>query len=375
VPDFSAKESGLGYLFQVRYALWLILEGPEERETVLESLDDITLESEGLASELLQTKHHSVPASLTNASAELWKTPRIWSSHLSTGTVSLPRTALSLVTTAIAPSGSIASMLRREGGRNTATALEELRLHEAAFQQIGGVPEEILYDRMKTVWLGTDERGEIVWHPVFLDFARYWGFTPRLCRPYRAQTKGKVESGVKYVRRNFLCGLQGREPGSLNDLNAQLREWIWGVANQRVHGTTHERVMVRWDVEQFSLQSLAGQPPYPYVDGELRKVARDAYVDWQGSRYSVPWEYAGQEVWVQEIAGEVDIRTGRERIAMHGKAQRKHSVLTFPPHHQGIPLGARRAEGKILIHLRQSAPEVEKRSLAAYERVANGGGR
>jgi len=81
--------------------------------------------------------------------------------------------------------------------------------------------------------------------------------------------------------------------------------------------------MVRWDVEQFSLQSLAGQPPYPYVDGELRKVARDAYVDWQGSRYSVPWQYAGQEVWVQEIAGEVDIRTGRERIAMRGKAQRK----------------------------------------------------
>src|SRR6202051_2380660 len=55
-----------------------------------------------------------------------------------------------------------------------------LRLHEAAFQQIGGVPEEILYDRMKTVWLGTDERGEIVWHPVFQDFARYWGFTPRV---------------------------------------------------------------------------------------------------------------------------------------------------------------------------------------------------
>ena len=60
---------------------------------------------------------------------------------------------------------------------------------------------------------------------------------------------------------------------------------------------------------------------------------------------------------------------------MHGKSQRKHSVLTFPPHHQGIPLGARRAEGKILIHLRQGAPEVEKRSLAAYERVANGGER
>jgi len=53
--------------------------------------------------------------------------------------------------------------------------------------------EEILYDCMKTVWLETDERGEVLWNPVFLDVARYWGFTPRLCRPYRARTKGKVE--------------------------------------------------------------------------------------------------------------------------------------------------------------------------------------
>src|SRR5260370_36556 len=119
-----------------------------------------------------------------------------------------------------------------------------------------------------------DERREIVWHPVFLDFARYWGFTPRLCRPYRAQTKGKVEAGVKYVRRNFLCGLQGREPGSLSDLNAQLREWIWGVANQRVHGTTHEQVMVRWDVEQLSLQSLPGHPPHPDLIADLPNVPR-----------------------------------------------------------------------------------------------------
>ena len=59
-----------------------------------------------------------------------------------------------------------------------------LRRHEEAFRQLGGVPEEILYDRMKTVWLEIDERGEVVWHPVFLDFARYWGFQPRLCRPY-----------------------------------------------------------------------------------------------------------------------------------------------------------------------------------------------
>jgi transposase len=133
---------------------------------------------------------------------------------------------------------------------------------------------------MKTVWLGNDDRGEIVWHPVFLDFARYWGFRPRLCRPYRAQTKGKIESGVKYVRRNFVCGLLGREPSCLMDFNAELRQWVDGVANQRVHGTTRELVLARWDMDQFSMQLLNCRPPYPYSDDELRKVARDAYVSW-----------------------------------------------------------------------------------------------
>ena|SRR5437588_950119 len=187
--------------------------------------------------------------------------------------------------------------------------------------------------------------------------------------------RAKVESGVKYVRRNFLCGLQGREPSGLEDFNAQLRAWVWGVANQRVHGTTHEQVAARWDAEQFRLQPMAGRPSYSYVDGELRKVARDAYVDWQGSRYSVPWPHAGKEVWVREIAGEVEVLDGRERIAVHPRAARKHGVVTFAPHHQGIPAGLRRAEGKILIHVRQTAPVVEIRPLSAYESAASGGGR
>ena len=248
-----------------------------------------------------------------------------------------------------------------------------LRMHEEAFRQSGGVPEEILYDRMKTVWLETDERGEIVWHPVSLDFAHYWGFTPRLCRPYRALTKGKVESGVKYIRRNLLCGLQGREPSCLSDLNAQLRAWVWEVANQRVHGTTHEQVNARWSVDQLGLQPLDGRPPYPYIDDELRKVARDAYVPWQGSRYSVPWEYAGRSVWVRECGHDVEVQYGRERIAIHRQAPRKHAVVTQTEHHRGIPLGARQ-ERKILIRIQDAAPVVEIRPLAAYESVAVGGG-
>lgn len=247
-----------------------------------------------------------------------------------------------------------------------------LRMHEGAFQEWGGVPEEILYDRMKTVWLGTDERGEIIWHPVFLDFARYWGFRPRLCRPYRAQTKGKIESGVKYVRRNFVCGLQGREPGCLMDFNTQLRQWVETVANRRVHGTTYEQVLVRWDGDQFAMQDLNGRRPYPYSDEELRKVARDAYVSWQASRYSVPWQYVGREVWIREQGAEVEVHCGGERIAVHARAQRKHDVITQREHHAGIPLGVSQDSGKILVYLREAAPGVEARPLAAYESLAGG---
>jgi transposase len=249
-----------------------------------------------------------------------------------------------------------------------------LRMHETAFQQWGGIPEEILYDRMKTVWTGTDERGEIVWNAVFLDFARYWGFTPRLCRPYRAQTKGKVESGVKYVRRNFLCGLQGREPANLADLNAELRRWVAEVANRRVHGTTREQVQIRWKQDQLCLQPAKERLSYPFVDDEQRKVARDAYVSWQSSRYSVPWQFAGKEVWVRQQGHDVEVRCGAELIARHAPAVRRHQIVTRSEHHEGIPLGYK-PTGKTLIHIQQNAPSVEQRSLDAYESLAMGGGR
>jgi len=247
-----------------------------------------------------------------------------------------------------------------------------LRMHEAAFYEWGAVPDEILYDRMKTVWTGVDERGEIVWNAIFLDFARYWGFTPRLCRPYRAQTKGKVESGVKYVRRNFLCGLQGREPTGLIDLNGQLRWWVAQVANQRVHGTTHEQVMIRWEADRAAMSPVNGRLPYPYMDDEQRKVARDAYVSWKGSRYSVPWGYAGKEVWGRDHGSSVEIRYSAERIAVHAPATRRHQVVTLNHHHIGIPPQSRQ-NAKTLIHIAQTAPVVEHRPLAAYESLACGG--
>jgi hypothetical protein len=245
-----------------------------------------------------------------------------------------------------------------------------LRMHEAAFQQLGGVAAEILYDRMKTVVLGTDERGEVRWHPVFRDFADYWGFTPRLCRPYRAQTKGKVESGIRYIRASFLCG---RQASDVQDLRNQLRAWVWEVANQRVHGTTHEVVANRWESELPHLQPNGSRPPFPLLAQEPRRVSRDAYVAWQASRYSVPWRYAGYEVWLRDINGRLEIRHGEQIIAIHAVATGPYQTLCSREHHADIPLRDSHEFAHDRLRLRVDLPEVEVRSLSVYDDLAMGG--
>jgi transposase len=246
-----------------------------------------------------------------------------------------------------------------------------LRLHEAAFAELGGVPREILYDRMKTVVLGTDDRGETIWNPVFLDFARYWGFTPRACRAYRPQTKGKVENGIGYLRKNFLCG---READGVSDLRSQLRTWVWQVANQRIHGTTHRHVFAAWNEEKIHLLPLVGRCSYPYAGEEARKVSRDAFVSFKGNRYSVPWRVAGQEVVVREVEGQLLVQRGKERLAVHRLCPPgSHQTVTIPAHHVGIPLGDSGRGGKARIQIRakeSDLPVVEVRSLLAYELIS-----
>jgi hypothetical protein len=97
-------------------------------------------------------------------------------------------------------------------------------------------------------------------------------------------------------------------------------------------------------------------------------------LSWHGSRYSVPWTYAGKEVWVGERGHEVEVHYGRDRIAIHDQAPRNHAVITTAEHDRGIPLGARQ-ERKRLIHTQDMAPVVEIRPLAAFESAAIGGAR
>lgn len=253
-----------------------------------------------------------------------------------------------------------------------------LSLHEAAFSDLGGIPQEILYDRVKTVVLGVDERGETLWNPAFLDFARYWGFRPRLCAAYRAQTKGKIERGIGYIRKSFLCGVRAVD---VPDLSRQLHAWVWGVANRRVHGTTHRVVYEAWEEEKGYLHAVAGRCAYPYVEQEKRKVSRDAFIAYRTNRYPVPWQLAGQAVLIQEVKGRVEVLHGGVRVASHTRVEGSYQVVSAPEYHQGMPYGEKgRNAKKATVTIRSGAkdpvdgfpagPVVEVRPLSVYEALA-----
>lgn len=137
--------------------------------------------------------------------------------------------------------------------------------HRNAFSFFGGVVQEVLYDNMKTVVLQRDayQPGQHRFHPSLWQFGKEMGFTPRLCRPFRAQTKGKVERMVQYTRNSFYIPLMTRlrPMGITVDTETANRyglRWLHEVANQRRHETIRSRPCDRWLEEQ---QSMLALPP------------------------------------------------------------------------------------------------------------------
>lgn len=136
---------------------------------------------------------------------------------------------------------------------------------EQAFAFFGGVPHELLFDQMRSVIVGDLrlEGGRLVENPEFLRFSAHWGYRIRACRPYRAKTKGKVERPIRYVRSDFLYA--GTFLGD-EDLNAQAEHWLATVANVRMHATTGEVPLVRFERDEKALlQTLAVRPYQPLV--------------------------------------------------------------------------------------------------------------
>jgi len=146
----------------------------------------------------------------------------------------------------------------------------------AAFRHFGGVTRTLLGDNAKALVLGRDRAtGVVTFHPAHLAFCRDWDVLPRACGPYRARTKGKTESGVKYAKRN---GLAGREFESFAALDAHLAEWMV-IADQREHGTTHERPIDRFEGERAALRPLPTKSLAIRHRRLRRRVSNDSFVD------------------------------------------------------------------------------------------------
>ena len=246
-----------------------------------------------------------------------------------------------------------------------------IQCHVNAFEYLGGVPRRCLYDNAKVVTLGKDEDGQVEWNLRMLDFTMRVGFDIRLCRPYRAQTKGKVESGVKYVRRNMWPSIRFTDDA---DLNRQELEWCDTVANRRIHGTTQR---VPWEMLAEELPHLGKLPERatlaPYLR-EDRTVARDGFISWEGSRYGVHWKWVGAVVQVGQRQGTVEIWAGDERIAVHPRAQKQGQRFILPGQWSGLPRGDGRPRREA-VAVQIPVGEVERRSLDVYELAAVGGAR
>jgi transposase len=239
-----------------------------------------------------------------------------------------------------------------------------LDAHERAFEHFGGHTREHLYDRPRTVCQGT-EAGRIIWNPTVRAFAEYWGFEPRLCRPYRAQTKGKVESGGKYFKGNFL---PGREFVDDDHLHEQLGEWMATIADVRIHGTTHERPIDRFAQEQPVLLPPASQPSFRLEAPLARIVAEDWLVSVDTNRYSVPFTLIGQPVEVHRRNGTLRILHRGALVAEHRELGGKHQLRILPEHGPGVSARTTRQRHSTPAGDRAAAVAlVEVRDLAVYD--------
>jgi transposase len=244
------------------------------------------------------------------------------------------------------------------------TLSQFLDAHERAFEYFGGHTRDHLYDRPRTVCAPAGD-GRVVWNATFKQFADYWGFEPHVCRPYRAQTKGKVESGVKYLKRNFL---PGRSFVDDQDLREQLRQWETEIADVRVHGTTHERPVDRFARERSHLIATGGQPGFRLEVSQPRRVADDYLVSFETNRYSVPFTLIGQTVEVLRRGGRLIITHRGQLVAEHDELTGKHQLRVLPEHGPGASARATRhaASGPLSV-ARDPGPEVEIRDLAIYD--------
>ena len=214
-----------------------------------------------------------------------------------------------------------------------------LGCHQNAFDWFGAVPGKIMVDNLKSAVLKRIIGKDPVFNPKYLDFANHHGFTIAPCAVGKGNEKGRVESGVGYVKKNFLAGL---EIPNFNALNPAVIHWLNTVANVRIHGETGKRPVDRFQQERQCMTQL---PPYPYDIATIDQVraSRQFRVAVDGNRYSVPAEYAGALLTLKTYPDRICIYHQQKLIARHVRSYDRKKDFELPDHPKALLAQRRKA--------------------------------
>ncbi len=228
-----------------------------------------------------------------------------------------------------------------------------------AFEYFGGVTEKVMFDNMKTI-INRRSGPEVEWNEKFLDFVDHYAFKPTVHRPYRPQTKGKVERFIGYMN----GWLETSSVRSLQELNLRLLRWVEETANQRLHSTTERK-----PVELWLKETLKPLNPSRYDSSYItyRKIGKDGVMNYHSRKILMSSKFAGQEVMIKETL------EGKITVYYHGEA-----ILTYTKDDKVLPLSEqirKKQRSKAgTLHAAQDI-EVAVRPLSVYDQFLQEGER
>jgi transposase len=243
-----------------------------------------------------------------------------------------------------------------------------LDCHINAFNYFRGVVAKTMVDNLKSAVLQHSFGQPALLNPRYRDFADHYGTEVVPCGVGQPQIKGRVENAVAYVKKNFLAG---REITRLDALNADVRQWLDTVANERIHGTTHRKPVELLAAEKAALRPL---PTLPYDVGAVHPARANSQfrVIVETNRYSVPAEHAGAPVTLKLYPGHVCIYRQDKLIARHLRSYDRHQDIEDPEHPRALLQQRRKAaDQKLLQRLLALTPRAERFYQALAERRLN----
>jgi hypothetical protein len=254
-------------------------------------------------------------------------------------------------------------------------------MHNEALCYFDGCMEECVYDQTKLVAIKEEFR-EVWFNEDFYRYASVAGFDIRVCEGYDPESKGKVESGVKYVKNNFFYG---EEFASFDELKKRLLNWITEIANLRIHGTTQQKPSEVYETRERQVMKPYLRPAFITQDdsGAARGVDKTSLVSYKSSKYSVPMKYQSSTVRVKEEGAKLVVRDSEssEVIATHDISQRKGEIIKNNNHYRDYQkltsdreqeiseiIGAELSEALCRI-IKATSPKIYKDQLAGLIQV------